>query len=161
MGTSFHVVVVEGPTGRELEAVARLRELEQRWSRFVPSSEISLLNRRPGLFHLVSADTALLLQRAVLGWKLTDGVFDPTVLPAVIANGYDDSFEIVASRSVPARPQPPVPAFGCESITIERCTDDVALARLGEDVGFDPGASARASLVTSSSRRSWQPVQPE
>ncbi len=139
MGTSFHVVVVDGPTGRELEVATRLRELEQRWSRFVLSSEISILNRRPDLFHLVSADTALLLERAVLGWELTNGIFDPTVLPAVIANGYDDSFENMASRPIPILSQPPLSAFGCESITIERCADDVALARLGEGVGFDPG----------------------
>lgn len=144
MGTTVHAVIVCDPAATadvgdvlSRTALFELNGLEQRWSRFEPSSEISRLNRRPDRFHLVSSDTALLIERSVQAWRLTGGIFDPTVLPNVAAVGYDCRFEDMqreTARCVVAAPPP-----GCAAIEVDRLAEDEALVRLGADVGFDPG----------------------
>src|SRR4051812_26037663 len=84
MGSDGHVVVTGGPAGRLDQARRRLDGLEGRWSRFIATSEVSELNRRAGSWVEVSADTRLLIARAVAGWRLTGGGFDPTVLGDVL-----------------------------------------------------------------------------
>lgn len=93
MGSTVHLIVVGGPAGIIDLGARRIDNLECRWSRFVPGSEIDELNRLAGTPAVVSAETALLVQRAVDAWRLTQGWFDPTVLGAVIRAGYDRSFE--------------------------------------------------------------------
>ena len=96
MGTRAHVIVV----APELEvaeilgraAVARLHTLEAKWSRFRSDSEISALNRAGGAPVAVSAETLQLVERSIEAWHRTDGAFDPTVLPALLAAGYDRDF---------------------------------------------------------------------
>ena len=63
MGTTAHVIVTDGALGLADRAVARLEELEARWSRFRPDSEISRLNERPGVPVVVSPDTYHLIER--------------------------------------------------------------------------------------------------
>ena len=46
-------------------AIARLERLEARWSRFLPDSEISRLNRRPGVPVLVAPETFQLIDHAL------------------------------------------------------------------------------------------------
>lgn len=90
MGGTGHVVVV-GSGGPLLVAHAedRLRQLEARWTRFSPDSEVTRLNRREGRRTRVHPATFALVARACDGWRLTGGLFDPTVLPAMIVVGYD------------------------------------------------------------------------
>ena len=95
MGTTAHVIVTGGTPGLAERAVDALHALEARWSRFRPDSEISRLNARPGVPVLVSPETFVLVARAVEGWRLTGGRFDPTLLPELRAAGYDRSFELV------------------------------------------------------------------
>ena len=45
MGSDVHVMVVGGPPELGAAARARIDELESRWSRFRPDSELSRLNR--------------------------------------------------------------------------------------------------------------------
>ena len=87
MGTTAHVIVTGGRSGLVDRAVERLEELEARWSRFRSTSEISRLNDRPGVPVLVSNDTSTLIERALEGWRLTEGRFDPTLLREVRATG--------------------------------------------------------------------------
>lgn len=137
MNTSVHVVAVGASPELIDRSVARLHELEQRWSRFVPSSEVSAMNRAPERFHVVSADTALLVERSVQAWQLTDGAFDPSVLEAVIALGYDRSFEKLTgdSHAIVAAAAAP----GCGQIEISLFPNGGGLVMLGPGVGFDPG----------------------
>ncbi|MFA5883298.1 MAG: FAD:protein FMN transferase [Acidimicrobiia bacterium] len=74
-------------------AVARLRELEARWSRFLPQSEISRWNAHPGEPVVVSPETYRLVEHALAGRQATGGRFDPTLLAELEAAGYDRSFE--------------------------------------------------------------------
>lgn len=92
MGTHAHVVVV-GPPELVDVAVRRVADLESRWSRFLPGSELTRLNAHAGRGDLaVTAETFALVARAVEGWRLSGGSYDPTVLPALVAAGYDRSF---------------------------------------------------------------------
>lgn len=101
MGTTAHVIVTNGAPGLADRAVARLEELEARWSRFLPDSEISRLNEMPGVPVLVSPETYQLVERALEGWRLTAGRFDPTLLRELRAAGYDRSFELIAAGDAP------------------------------------------------------------
>jgi len=136
MGTRAHVIV----HARELDladvlaraAVARLHALEARWSRFRPDSEVSALNDADGARTTVSSETALLVERSIEAWHRTDVAFDPTVLPALVAAGYDRDFSAV--REQPSAQAPPVAAPGCEGIVV-----DAASVTLPPGVRIDPG----------------------
>jgi thiamine biosynthesis lipoprotein len=135
MGTGVEVIVVGGPDGAALDAQHRLDALEARWSRFLPDSELSRLNATAGTPVVVSQRTFDLIARAVDAWRRTDGRFDPTVLDAVEAAGYDRSFEAVArDDAAPAAPAAPAP--GCGGIELDRL---VRVVRLPRGVRLDLG----------------------
>lgn len=107
MGTSCMVGVTVRPgqshdarkalTTGESEVAACERAL----SRFDPRSDLSRLNARSGQWvdvdhRLVSAAAAALRAR-----EETEGRFDPTILPALVAAGYDRTFDALSER--PAR----------------------------------------------------------
>ena len=138
MGTNAHLIVVASD-GRRARLSAmwardRLHELEARWSRFVPDSEVSRLNAASGSPVVVSSDTLGLVERAVEGWRRTHGSFDPTVLDALVAQGYDRDFDAIDHAAL--APTAPRPAPGCASITVDRV---VGAVRLPRGVHFDPG----------------------
>src|SRR5436853_5480179 len=85
MGTDAQILVVGGDRALPEAAAAHLVDLERRWSRFIASSEISILNRNAGRLLAVSADTYELIARAVAAWRMTRGRFDPTVGAALAA----------------------------------------------------------------------------
>ena len=102
MGTDVHVALVGGTPELLDVAEHRIHDLERRWSRFLDSSEITALNRNPGRPSIVSADTFMLVSRAVTAWDATGGRFDPTVGAALAAHGYDRDFADVARATTPA-----------------------------------------------------------
>ena len=101
MGCDAHLIVVGGADGLIDGARARVEQLEQRWSRFLDTSEVNALNRRAGEFVIVSSDTVTLIERAIDAWRLSGGAFDPTMLGAVIRSGYDRSFELLGTTPSP------------------------------------------------------------
>jgi FAD:protein FMN transferase len=131
MGSDAHLVVVGGADHLLDDAQRRVEELEQRWSRFIDSSEICELNRRAGDDVMVSVETALLVERAIEAWRLTGGGFDPTVLGAVLRAGYDVSFDEMAEDK-PATSSSLI--VGCTDIHVEG-----RMVRLPTGTGFDPG----------------------
>jgi thiamine biosynthesis lipoprotein len=80
-------------------AITRLGALEQRWSRFLPNSEVSALNAASGAALTVSSDTVRLVTALVQGWHHTDGAFDPTLLGALVELGYAASRDDVELRT--------------------------------------------------------------
>ena len=71
-------------------------QTEARLSRFQPESELSQLNRAAGR-PFAASDLLYDLVETALTWReRTAGIFDPTILEALIAAGYDRSFEKVA-----------------------------------------------------------------
>ncbi|MBV8950122.1 MAG: FAD:protein FMN transferase [Actinobacteria bacterium] len=135
MGTDVEIIVVGGTGRAAIEAQERVDHLERLWSRFLDDSELSRLNAAAPAPVMVSSITFELVQRALEAWRRTDGRFDPTVLSALEAAGYDRTFEDVApdvARDVePARPAP-----GCEGIELDPV---VRAVRLPPGVRLDLG----------------------
>src|SRR5947199_10556702 len=97
MGTDVRIVANGVAAEAVDEARAVVADRESRWSRFLPDSEISRINGAAGLWHRVAPDTFRLIEAAVSAASFTEGFFDPTVLPALVAAGYDRSFELVGA----------------------------------------------------------------
>lgn len=108
MGTSVHLATVGGTRALLVLAEEKLRYLERLWSRFLPDSELSRLNRTQGVPCIVSKLTYDLIEDAIDAWKLSAGVFDPTIEPTMTAAGYDRPFAAMGpdhlghGRHVPA-----------------------------------------------------------
>ena len=77
-------------------------EWEQCLSRFRPNSELNRLNRAAGWPVQVSETLWQVFQVALEAEKASSGLVTPTVLKALIAAGYDRSFEMVAPQLDPA-----------------------------------------------------------
>jgi FAD:protein FMN transferase len=136
MGSDGHVLVVGGDGPRLVaHAEARLRLLEDRWTRFSPDSELSRLNRRAGSRTRLHPDTFALVARACDGWRLTGGLFDPTVLPAMIDAGYTRPLD-ASGRTGDPRRSTVASAPGCGSIELDPAELSVTLPG---DVALDPG----------------------
>jgi FAD:protein FMN transferase len=143
MGSDAHVIVVGGPDGLAELAHRRIDELEQRWSRFVETSEVNELVRHAGTPLAVSPETVQLVERAIDAWRLTGGSFDPTVLGDVIRAGYDRSFDKLPSH----------PRAGASNLVAGCCDIRIGAdgVQLPSGTGFDPGGIGKglaADLVT-------------
>ena len=80
-------------------AIDRLHQLEQSWSRFLPTSEISGLNDAGGEPRIASSDTVRLVEALVQAWHATSGSFDPTLLGALVQLGYAASRDDATLRT--------------------------------------------------------------
>jgi len=81
------------------EAERQFSDTEARLSRFRADSELSQLNRSAGASFHASPLLFDLTQQA-LEWRVrTGGIFDPTILNALVATGYDRSFELIQPSS--------------------------------------------------------------
>lgn len=140
MGTTAHVVLTGPSAPDEGSVIERLRQLEARWSRFRDDSEVSGLNAAAGRPCVVGPETVDLIERSRWAWHRTAGLFDPTVLDAVRAAGYDRSFDelSITADALPSASEPieTLPAPGAGGITVDPTT---GLVRLPEDVRLDPG----------------------
>ena len=139
MGSEAHLRVL-GPKADELLSCAehRLAELEAWWSRFVPSSDLCRVNAGAGQAVEVQPETVEVVQLAVVAWVLTGGRFDPSVLPALVAAGYDRTFTAIAATG----PTPvegakiPAPTPGCAEVEVDV---DAGTVRLPAGVQLDLG----------------------
>ena len=155
MGSSAHVMVVGGSEALLDLAVERLADLEQRWSRFLPTSELSALNAAGGMPVLVSTDTARLVADLCRAWLLTGGRFDPTVHDAMVATGYDRTFADLDGRNGSfARSSLAGPiGRGCADIHVDR---RLGLVQLPDGVHLDGGGLGKglaADLIAADLRR--------
>lgn len=71
---------------------------ERALSRFDPASDLSRLNAAGGRWTPVGRRLLEALRLALRAREDTGGRFDPTVLPALVAAGYDRSFEVLEER---------------------------------------------------------------
>lgn len=78
------------------EAMSWFRYVEERFSRFLPGSELTQLNERAGTECLVSSAMLEVLQLAETYRQETEGAFNPLVLNALRSAGYSRSFELLA-----------------------------------------------------------------
>jgi FAD:protein FMN transferase len=144
MGTRAHVIVVGGRAGLADVAATRIEQLESLWSRFRPHSDVSRLNQHAGARVAVAPETVELVERAIDGFRLTGGLYDPTLLGPVIRAGYDRTFELIPAAARPGRSDAE-PA--CAGIGF-----GPGWARLPPGSGFDPGGIGKglaADIVAS------------
>jgi len=95
MGTEVELLLDAEPSTESLLALsateAEFHRLERLLSRFLASSELSTLNRAGSL--VCGPELVDVTERALAARERTRGRFDPTVHDALIAAGYDRSFE--------------------------------------------------------------------
>jgi thiamine biosynthesis lipoprotein len=143
MGTHAHVLVFAGDetvaARLVAQATARIEQLEARWSRFRDASEVNRLNAAAGTPAIVSADTVRLVETMRVGYSVTHGAFDPTILHDLEALGYDRDFRDVrgvvslSNTAVTRRPRG-LGRFG--EVTV---SPKSGLVWLPAGVGIDPG----------------------
>ncbi len=103
----------------------RFDQLEDQLSRFRPDSELMRLNARTGEWVSVSNVLFDNLVEARQAARLTEGLFNPLILPALVASGYDRSFEALT----PAQAAPPQPALDWEGLELRRKKRQARLPR--------------------------------
>jgi len=73
-------------------------------TRFDPASPLSQLNRMSGRWVVVPPLLYRAIRKALWAADLTGGLFDPTILPALVAAGYGRSFEQGPTEARPTSP---------------------------------------------------------
>jgi len=154
MNTDIRMVAVD-PISHPafIEAERFFRAFERRFSRFLPDSELSQLNRSTGAAFVASDEMLSLLTLALEMHRRTDGLFDPCVLTALEAAGYDRSFELVPADGEEA--QQPIGATRFALVSIDVRGNEVRLppgARIdlggiGKGYAVDRAAELLAPLV--------------
>ncbi len=100
MNSDIELFAVGAPGVRRLAHAQRwLAAYENRFSRFRTLSELSRLNAASGRSFRASPALFPLVELALALAERSEGRFDPTVLPALDAAGYDRSFELVDGAS--------------------------------------------------------------
>jgi FAD:protein FMN transferase len=105
MGTACAVAVTASreehlPGRRAMDAGrAEIVACERALSRFDPHSDLQRVNRSSGEWVPVGERLVEAFEVALRARRETDGRFDPTILPALVAAGYDRSFEQVTPRA--------------------------------------------------------------
>ncbi len=142
MGTTCEIAVAagRGDARRARQALAAARAeveaCESVLTRFDPGSDLSLLNARAGEWMAVDERVFGLLQSALHARSVTNGKFDPTILPALVALGYDRTFEELCPRSARR------PLGWCAGGRIELDASS-GMARLEQGVAVDSGGNGK------------------
>jgi len=152
MGTDVEVLAVGAGDAAmaTLGALAAdaLEAREAKWSRFRPTSELCRLNDAAGVPVVVSTDTFTLIARAVDAWRATGGRYDPTVLAALEAAGYDRDFDEVPRTGVDEGGAD-APAPGCSTVELDQL---VSAVRLPRGVALDLGGIGKGFAADEVSR---------
>jgi FAD:protein FMN transferase len=130
MATDVEFLLDAEPSPESLDALraaeAEIHRLEALLSRFRPDSELSQLNQRGSL--VVGSDLLATVELALAARRRTHGRFDPTVHDAVVAAGYDRSFD-----SLP----PDRAAAACSSVA--SCGGGITVDAEHSLIRLDPG----------------------
>ena len=132
MGSRFAMTVVGVGVGAAWAGLTLAGRLESRWSRFLADSEITALNLAEGVARQVHPHTVRLVREMLDAYRRTDGDFDPTLLPALVAAGYATSrVDVTRTTRLPASARAP---GSIDSVRIEG--DRITL---GRGTTLDPG----------------------
>lgn len=146
------LVIVAGDPPRATTAIdlaeSLFRSHEAALSRFLATSELSALNRAAGTAFEASPLLLAVVEAALDAAEATDGLFDPTVLPALVAAGYDRTFEQVDPATV-ARDPPPRTATWRE-VVVDRAARTIALP---SGCALDLGGIAKGWTVDRAAER--------
>ncbi len=144
MGTD---VTVLAPASQTDDAAALVRSLFDEWdgrfSRFRSDSELSRLNASAGTRFAASPAMLEAVAASLVAARVTDGLFDPTLLDRLHALGYDDSFE----RLPADRPAPRLVAPRPRRWQEIRINHEAGWIELPAAVGLDLGGIAKGMAV--------------
>ena len=118
---------------------------ERRFSRFLPHSELSRLNRSAGEWAAVSANMMELLSHSLTFYRQTGGLFDPSILPDLKRMGYDRTMDEVRTRGdvfPPASARTLRPAFSEIGFDLSR-----SRVRLPRGMEIDLGGIAKGWIA--------------
>jgi thiamine biosynthesis lipoprotein len=91
MGTNFFCLVVGG-NNEICDAVYQFaNELETKWSRYIPTSELMQINNNPESMIQVSDATLRLVNEMKNGFEVTQGIFSGNILGELIDLGFANS----------------------------------------------------------------------
>ncbi len=100
------ILAAEGPADLLALGFKRMRNFivagEARFTRFADTSELSRLNRSAGAWFQASPELFDVVQQACTLAEETDGLFDPTLLAALEAAGYDKSMDDIRADTIRA-----------------------------------------------------------
>lgn len=127
---SLTITAADGDAAESLalRAEATVAQLEALWSRFRPDSELMVLDEHTGEDWGVGPDTFGLIAAALEAHRRTDGLFDPTLLDALVAAGYDRSFDQLGDGVIPI-------AAPCDAPVGARAGAGVGPEQIGLDHG--------------------------
>jgi FAD:protein FMN transferase len=121
-------------------------ECEQRFSRFLPASEVTQLNRWAGEWIQVSDDLMEMLHLSLKYYRETNGIFDPAILASLRQAGYDRSMDEIratgAGEVAPASLQRSRPDFSTIALDPDR-----GMARLPRGMEIDLSGVAKGWIV--------------
>ena len=158
MGTACSVTVTMDartawPAERALAAArGEVSACERSLSRFLPHSDLTRLNAAAGEWVRLDARLLAALGAAREARAATGGRYDPTVLPAVLAAGYDRSFEQL-------RPRLPTPLRGWRAGAAIDIDLDAGAARVEEHAAVDLGGIGKgfsAARALAAMRAAWR-----
>ena len=144
MGTDVELLLDVPPGGTSEDAFAAVRDefarLEATLSRFLPASELSELNRAGRLD--AGPDLLRVTELALEARVRTGGRFDPTVHDALVAAGYDRTFEEVGAGGTVVATRPAARCLG--DVTVAPETGEIVL---GPGVKLDFGGIGKGYAV--------------
>jgi len=120
-----------------------LERIDVTCSRFRDDSEIARVHAGSGRAVGISEDLFEAIEVALNAAEVTDGLVDPTVGAAMIANGYDRDFAAVLAQ-LDFRVATPLPPPGWRSVHLDRSGSTV---RVPQGCVLDLGATAKALAV--------------
>jgi thiamine biosynthesis lipoprotein len=157
VGTMCEAAVTAGPEDGRLarlalvSARAEVAACERALSRFDPRSDLSRLNAADGDWTVVDPRLVDALRLALRAREDTGGRFDPTVLPALVAAGYDRSFEQLTER-------PAAKAVGWRAGARVELDDEAGRVRLERGAAVDLGGIGKgyaASRALEAMHEAW------
>jgi thiamine biosynthesis lipoprotein len=112
------------------------QHVEERFSRFLPESELSHLNRLAGECCMVSDTMLEVVHLAEMYRQLTQGIFDPLLLNALLNAGYSESYERLKQQNSISSSDIPITVDLNRNIKIDNTMKSIQLPeRISMDLG--------------------------
>ncbi|HEX9039359.1 MAG TPA: FAD:protein FMN transferase [Ktedonobacterales bacterium] len=149
MGTRVGAQVAISPkeaeaAGAAIDAcLAWMREVDRRLTRFSADSDLARLNAASGDWAPAGEMLFEVVERALHAAKESNGLFDPTILPALEAWGYDRDFSAIAFREAARSwrvPHDSILSGGWREIALDRASHRI---RLPSGARLDLGGIAK------------------
>ncbi|MGE5141780.1 MAG: FAD:protein FMN transferase [Rudaea sp.] len=145
------LLAADGAAGEVQEGFRRARALveayEARWSRFSDENELAALNRSAGHWYDASPELYAILSMSREYNSETSGLFDPAVLDALIAAGYDRSMDEIRANGGKVAERGPDGAANHFSVAQIELDPSAQRVRLPRGLHMDLGGIAKGWIA--------------